>query len=166
MIIWLLIVIAVLLFVEREPLPVDNVSTEKPTVVYEPVLIPVEIEPENTAYYKEIHLTEEERLLLGKKIYAEAGNQTDTGKRAVVEVIFNRILDGRFPDTLTEVVNVPGQFTDASWVSEEKAKEQYPIIDTVLREQDPILREDVVYSATYKANGAFDEQIGAHFFCY
>lgn len=154
-----------LLFVNQKPLPIDEPVVE-PAIIYEPVLIPVEIEPENTAYYKEITLTDEEWLLLGRMIYAEAGNQTDTGKRAVVEVIFNRLLDERFPDTLEGVVNAPGQFTDASWVDEDRAKEQYSVIEAVLREDDPILRGDVVYFATYKANGTFYEQIGAHYFCY
>ena len=121
---------------------------------------------ETTAYYKDISLTDEEWFLLGQVIYAESGNQTDAGKRAVVEVVFNRCLDPRFPNTVSGVLLAPHQFTDASWVDRETAIAQYHIIEAVLREADPILRGDVVYFATYKANGTFYEQIGAHYFCY
>lgn len=128
----------------------------------------VPVPAENTAYYKEITLTDDEWLMLGREIVAETGNQTDLGKRAVLEVIFNRVLDERFPDTVAGVLTQtnPRQFTDASWVDEETAMAQYPVIEAVLREKDPILRDDVVYFATYKANGTFYEQIGAHYFCY
>lgn len=80
--------------------------------------------------------------------------------------MLNRCLDPRFPDTVTEVLLAPGQFTSSNWVDEETAKAQYPIIEAVLREENPILRGDVVYFATYKANGTFYEQIGSHYFCY
>ena len=153
------------MFVNR-PLNTAQESLPEPEVItiYEELLVPVP--PENAAYYKDITLTDDEWLLLGQKIYAEAGNQTDLGKRAVVEVVLNRCLDPRFPDTVAEVLLAPGQFTSSNWVDEETAKAQYPIIEAVLREEDPILRGDVVYFATYKANGTFYEQIGAHYFCY
>lgn len=166
MVIWLLVVVAILLFAKNEPLPDDSAPTATPTVVYEQVLIPVEIEPENTAYYKGITLTDEERYELACMVYAEAGNQTDLGKRAVVEVIFNRLLDSRFPDTLLGVLYDPGQFTDSSCAGPEDAQAQYGVIDAVLRETDPLLRNDVVFFATYPANGTLYERIGAHYFCY
>lgn len=164
-IVWALYTVAILLFANR---PTDAAQDHQPELevitIYEEVL--VHVPPENTAYYKDIALTDDEWLLLGQKIYAEAGNQTDLGKRAVVEVVLNRCLDPRFPDTVTEVLLAPGQFTSSNWVDEETAKAQYPIIEAVLREEDPILRSDVVYFATYKANGTFYEQIGSHYFCY
>ena len=165
MIVWALYTAAIFGLANR---PTDTTQDHQHELevitVYEEVLVPVP--PENTAYYKDIALTDDDWLLLGQKIYAEAGNQTDLGKRAVTEVVFNRCLDPRFPDTVAEVLLAPGQFTSSNWVDEETAHAQYPIIEAVLREEDPILRCDVVYFATYKANGTFYEQIGSHYFCY
>lgn len=45
-----------------------------------------------------------------KCVMAEAGNQDETGKRLVVDVILNRLDDNRFPDTIEEIINQAGQF--------------------------------------------------------
>lgn len=60
--------------------------------------------------------TEEERYwdeleLLALVVEAEAGNQDLTGKRLVVDVVLNRVDSPLFPDTITEVLEQPGQFT-------------------------------------------------------
>ena len=58
---------------------------------------------------------------------AEAGNQDMTGKRLVVDVVLNRVDSPLFPDTITEVLEQPGQFStmwngaveDAGWHMQE-----------------------------------------------
>ena len=47
-------------------------------------------------------------------VQAEAGNQDFTGKRLVAAVILNRVADERFPDTITDVINAPHQFSVVS----------------------------------------------------
>ena len=49
--------------------------------------------------------------LLAAVVEAEAGNQDMTGKRLVVDVVLNRVDSPLFPDTITEVLEQPGQFT-------------------------------------------------------
>ena len=56
---------------------------------------------------------EEERDLIAAIIYAEAGNQDLEGKVLVGKVIKNRVADPNFPNTITEVIFQPGQFTTA-----------------------------------------------------
>lgn len=151
-------------------LPPGTTSEEAPAPSLEMITVREEVivsaPVENQAHYKEISLTDDEWFWLGQLIYAEAGNQTDLGKRAVVEAVFNRCLDPRFPDAVADVIFAPHQFTDASWVDAQTAAAQYPIIEMVLLEEYPALREDVVFFATYVANGTLYEQIGAHYFCY
>ena len=55
-------------------------------------------------------ITAEETDLLVRCVYAENGNQSLECKTATAEVIRNRVLDPRFPATVTEVINEPGQF--------------------------------------------------------
>lgn len=57
------------------------------------------------------NLTDDEKYLLYQITYAEAGDQTMEGQRAVIEVIFNRMLSDRYPDTLRGVLSQSGQFT-------------------------------------------------------
>lgn len=49
--------------------------------------------------------------LLATVVEAEAGNQDMIGKRLVVDVVLNRVDSPLFPDTITEVLEQPGQFT-------------------------------------------------------
>lgn len=69
----------------------------------------------------------DELELLAYVVEAEAGNQDMTGKRLVVDVVLNRVDSPLFPDTITEVLEQPGQFTtmwngaveDAGWHMQE-----------------------------------------------
>ena len=168
-IVWAVFITCVILFAEPKTVYIEaepEVITVTETVEVE---VPVEVlvEPENTAYYKDIHLTESQYLMVGKMVHAEAGNQTPVGKRAVVEVIFNRYLSERWPDTIEGVLNQQGQFTSTKHVSDEQARAQFEHIEAVLNEETPILDGQCVYFATRKnANGTHYVQIGAHYFAH
>jgi N-acetylmuramoyl-L-alanine amidase len=47
---------------------------------------------------------------VAKVVHHEAGNQPETGKLAVAQVIVNRAESGRFPGKVCDVANQPGQF--------------------------------------------------------
>ena len=160
----IIIVVAVKLDVTPEqPVPASEIITK---TVY--VEVPVTVE--STAakpFYGDINLSEDDIDLLAKIVYLEAGNQSITGQRAVVEVIFNRILDERFPCTLSEVIFAPGQFATVKNLSMAiPGEKEYSAIEDTLTETTPILSQDVVYFATYVANGTKYERIGDHYFCY
>lgn len=164
-IIWALFVTYIIFFAEPRTVYIESEQTPEIIVVTETIEVPVEVE--NTAYYKEISLTDEQYMMVGKMVYAEAGNQPAVGKRAVIEVIFNRVLSEQWPDTVEDVLTQKGQFTNARSVTEEQALAQYEHIDAVLNEEVPILRGDCVYFATRKnANGSHYIQIGEHYFSY
>lgn len=139
------------------------VATE---IVRETEYVEVEV-PVDYSFYKDIELSDFDRTLLAKILVIEAGNQSITGQRAVVEVVFNRMLDSRFPNTLTEVIYAPNQFASVKALGQAKPTQvQYDVIDMVLNESAPVLPENVVYFATTPANGIFYEKIGGHCFCY
>ena len=78
---------------------------------------------ENANEYSEIaeKMTQEERELLDRVVAAESQTQSMTGRMAVVEVIFNRVLADDFPDTVKGVLSQKGQFAgyryrNADWV--------------------------------------------------
>ena len=59
-------------------------------------------------------LSDDEYDLLARCVEAEAGSEGLLGKRYVVDVILNRVDSDKFPDTITEVINEPQQFSVVS----------------------------------------------------
>ena len=71
-------------------------------------------------------LSDEDTKILERIVEAEAGNQGMSGKIYVADVILNRVVSDRFPNTVKDVVFSPGQFSpvangryDSVTVSEE-----------------------------------------------
>lgn len=61
-----------------------------------------------------VKLSETDRDAIARVTYAEAGNQGDTGLAAVVFVILNRLISGRYGSSITEIVNAKNQFEPAT----------------------------------------------------
>ena len=72
--------------------------------------------------------TPEEIVLIATVAQSEAGNQTELGRRLVIDCILNRVEAEDFPDSVSGVILQRGQFTSRrlapppemiTWVSEE-----------------------------------------------
>jgi len=116
-----------------------------------------------------IQLTEEEIDLLAKILWVEARGESETGQEAVVEVIFNRMVSGEFPNTLYDVLSQKKPVQFASWKLRDKAEpteKEYAAIYAVLNGETSVVREDTVYFATKKLTRNLDMKIGGHYFCY
>ncbi len=156
-----------------EPEPSLLLETVYVEVPGEPEVVYIEKEPEpdtRVPYYAEIadSITEEEIELLAKITYLEAGNQSMTGQRAVVEVVLNRVMDDQFPDTIKEVLYQPGQFTTAQNLATARPNEkQYRAVALTLGTSTPILEPYVLFFAKGIPNWQTKyEKIGAHYFGY
>lgn len=162
---WLVLLSITVFLMLCEKLPAQQESIIGPV---EPEVIEVvQEEPELTPYYASIAeaMTDEEMDLLKKVVYLESNDQTITGQKAVVEVIFNRVLHPDFPDTVRGVLTQKGQFSTISILHKAKPNAmQTEAIEGVLTETVPMMPNDVVYFATYHANGTFYERIGDHYF--
>ena len=91
--------------------------------------------------YSEISMSDEEYELLKRIVAAESQTQELEGRKAVVEVIFNRVLSDDFPYTVKGVLSQKGQFStwrmrNASWVVPELATEA---IEAVIEDGRTIL---------------------------
>lgn len=169
----LTIVFGYLLFMLYIVAPVANKMIPKHSevaqkVVYETVYIEKE-QVDHDPYYHRVSesMSESEYKLLAALTKEEAGNQSYAGQRAVVEVVCNRVLDPRFPDTVTDVIYEEGQFSTSKMLKKsEPTQEQYDAVDAVLREVEPILPADVVYFANRDTGRPVYEKIGAHYFFY
>ena len=131
---------------------------------------PAENAPARAAQYINISMTGAERDELAAIVYLEAGNQSEEAQQAVVEVVFNRVLNTYFPDTVHDVLfegadsSVP-QFSPISLIDTvTPGQAQYDAIDGALY-GDTILDADVVYFSRNGENGRVWGQIGDHVFC-
>ena len=126
--------------------------------------------PESTetapAVYEAISVSEEDAKLLEAILWAEANNQCFEGQKAVIEVIFNRVLSDEWPDTIYDVLSQKGQF--ATWKYRNKVKPtevQSDVISEVLRETETVLPSmEYVYFDTKGVNGKKHIRIQDHVF--
>ena len=69
--------------------------------------------------------TPSEIVQIGKVVQHEAGNQSELGKRLVVDTILNRVESADFPNTVADVLGQSGQYCNPS---EYPPKDIYGII--------------------------------------
>ena len=137
------------------------VKTEEPKI--EEAIIE-ELKVEEVSKYSAITVTEADYELLAKIVYLEARGESAEGQQAVVEVIFNRVLDTRFPDTIEGVIYAPGQFCTVPMLDSAYPSEmQYAAIDAAMC-SDGIVG-DAIYFATRPLTKNCVRQIGCHYFC-
>ena len=100
-------------------------------------------------------ITEDERELLARLVFLEAGSVSAQCQQACAEVVLNRVASEDFPDTVAEVIyDTTGgvQFTPAARISGTTATEaQYEAVDAALY-GEYLLDQDVVYFSTTRQN--------------
>lgn len=131
------------------------------------------LEPERETFnlYEHIamEMTSEEFRLLGLILAMEAQTEPFDGQKAVVEVIFNRVLSPDFPDTVYDVLSQKGQFATWKWRNKPyntPNKTQTDAIAEVIANgnQNTILPEGYVFFSRGKVNGTDFIKIGNHQF--
>lgn len=114
-----------------------------------------------------VKLTKEERKLLAKIVFLEAGNQSNKGQCAVINVILNRMTDERFPNTLQAVLSQKNQFSTYKNRNKAKPTQQvYDNIDKVLKGDGFVLGLGYVYFRSERDHsfGKNTIKIGDHWF--
>lgn len=164
------------IYISSIPEPEPVIQYEYIEIPQDPIIETVYVEKEDgcTPYYQSIAetITQEEIDLVAKITWLEAGNQSMAGKRAVVEVIFNRVMANSFPNTIYDVIyqnnGTVWQFATAPNVENSKpTDEEYEAIRKVLNESEPILDGNVLFFSTMGfQNRTSYERIGGHTFCY
>jgi hypothetical protein len=110
-------------------------------------------------------LSADEKDLLAKILWCEARGESQIGREAVVEVIFNRIHSDLYGADLYSVLSAGGQFS--SWNGRDSAvpgTNEYNAIDNVLKGNTYIMDYGYIYFSTGKSNGRDFFRIGNHWF--
>jgi hypothetical protein len=81
-------------------------------VIVDDVVVDIDSSQETSSDVEmEIFLTQKELDLINVVVQAEANNQDETGKRLVIDVIFNRLNHEKFPNTIKKVIYSKGAFS-------------------------------------------------------
>ncbi len=139
--------------------------------VFDPYGLPADFEPYHREEYPRqenypgVVLTYEEQELLAKLIWAEARGECAEGQQAVAEVVLNRLVSGKFGESISGVILSPGQFRGVEQMEKaEPWQAQYDAIDAALY-GEPVLEKDVFFFATEPLTSQVFAEIGGHIFC-
>lgn len=125
---------------------------------------------EKIPVYSAISMTDEEAQLLRSILALEAdyGTEGHDGQKAVVEVIFNRVLSPKWPDTVADVIYQRGQFATVKYLRRpynRPGEHEDDAISAVLRETETVLPStDYVYFSRGKSNGKAFVKLNHHWF--
>lgn len=149
-------------YIPQEEPVVEVITVERPVVVEEVVEVePVQEEPE-------LPLTEEEIYLVALVTMAEAEGEPEEGKRLVIDTILNRTDSdySYWPDTVSEVIYQPSQFTSMWNGRADKCQVTDDILELVKEELLSRTNNDVVFFRTshYSSYGTPMFQVGNHYF--
>lgn len=125
---------------------------------------------EAPAVYAGISMSDEEVELLRSILALEADYDTEghTGQKAVIEVVFNRVLSPDWPDTVKDVIYQKGQFATVKYLRRPynlPGEHEDDAIAAVLRETETVLPDTTyVYFDTKGVNGRKHVRIKHHVF--
>lgn len=138
------------------------VTVEKRIVVDRPI-----IAQDSAERWQGIDITPEDIELLARLAWREARGEGLLGMRLVIEVVFNRVLSDKFPNTIYEVLYQPGQFAPSGAALElsdiTPGEDQYEAVRLAITET-PVLEPDVVFFATTPLYGEIFLHVGGHYF--
>ena len=92
---------------------------------------------------------DEDLWYLSRVIQTESGYCSQEMQEYVGSVVLNRVADDRFPDTIPEVIEEPGQYSTASYLASVEPTQSAINVAVDLLENGSKLPGDVVYQANF-----------------
>ena len=148
--------------IQNEVITEDNVETEIPTEETAEQVI-AEVAPETVE--NSFNLEDQEYQVLLKIVEAEAGSEDAEGKMLVANVVMNRVRNGYFPNTITEVVyqrqNGTAQFSPVSDGRIDRVNVSQGTIDAVARvlNGEDISQGALFFRSVRSRSGWFDQKL-------
>lgn len=128
--------------VEVERIVTEEIVTEKEIIV--------EIEKEPIYAYS---ITSEEREMLARLVYREANTESFECQKAIISVVINRWLSGKWGDTLEDVIYAKSQFSPANILYRTTPSEtNYEAVDEVIKNGTTLPYYILYFRATYHFN--------------
>ena len=86
---------------------------------------------------------------LSRVIQTESGFCSQEMQEAVGSVVLNRVADDRFPDSIPEVIEQPGQYSTASYLASVEPTQEAINVAVDLLENGSKLPADIVWQANF-----------------
>lgn len=107
---------------------------------------------------------------LSRVIQAESGYCQREMMEGVGSVVLNRVADDRFPDSISEVIQQPGQYSTLSWLSSQTPTEEVMDVTIDLLENGSKFPPEVVWQANFpQGSGTYQTLSTSYstmYFCY
>lgn len=124
-------ILLLILYIVIIPPKIEIKEVEKEVIVEVEKDVVREVVKEPTYAY---NITSAEREMLARLIYREANTESLECQMAIVSVVINRWQDGRWGDTIKDVIYSPHQFTPANFIYQTTPTElNYTAVDLVLQ---------------------------------
>ena len=139
-----LLIIFIMIFPKKEKIieVIKEVEVEKEIII--------EVVKEPTYVY---NITSAEREMLARLVYREANTESLECQMAIVSVVINRWKDGRWGDTLEDVIYSPHQFTPSGLIYKTTPTEtNYQAVDSVVQNGCTLPPYCMYFRANYHFN--------------
>lgn len=107
---------------------------------------------------------------LSRVIQAESGYCQREMMEGVGSVVLNRVADDRFPNSIPEVIQQPGQYSTLSWLSSQTPTEEVMDVTIDLLENGSKFPPEVVWQANFpQGSGTYQTLSTSYstmYFCY
>ena len=144
------IILLLILYIIIIPAQVEIKEVEKEVVIEIEKEVIVEVEKEPTYVY---NITSVEREMLDRLVYREANIENLECQMGIVSVVINRWQDGRWGNTLEDVIYSPYQFTPANLLYQTTPTElNYTAVDLVLQKGCTLPPYCMYFRADYHFN--------------
>lgn len=114
--------------------------------------------------------TEEDFWYLSHVIQAESGYCSTEMMEGVGSVVLNRVADDRFPDSIKEVIEQPGQYSTLAWLESQVPTEEVLEVTTDLLENGSKYPAEVVWQANFPQGSGIYKTLSTSYstmyFCY
>ena len=125
------IILLLIFYILIVPPKIEIKEMEKEVIVEVEKEVTVEVVKEPINAY---NITSEEREMLARLVYLEANTESLECQMAIVSVVINRWQDGRWGNTLENVIYSPYQFTPSNLIYQTTPTElNYTAVDLVLQ---------------------------------
>lgn len=120
----IIFLIIIIIAIPKKPETIETIKEVEKEVI-------AEVQKEPTYTY---NITSTEREMLARLVYREANTESLECQMAVASVVINRWIDGRWGNTLEDVIYSPYQFTPANLLHQTTPTElNYTAVDLVLQ---------------------------------
>lgn len=132
-------------------------------MIVAPILLAVVIAGAGVETETEQKYTDDDLWYLSRVIQAESGYCSKEMMEGVGSVVLNRVADERFPDSIREVIEQPGQYSTLSWLSSQVPTDECMEVTIDLLENGSKYPADVVWQANFPQGSSVYKMISTSY---